>query len=133
MPMSAAPEEQERLLGLHAVDGPMAFEIATELASSAPAAALNCASRPPGAAFVAADARSTCSRSARLNAVRSGTADASGAPAILSGKCLDDGARQRIRDDLHVSSARSGAVERMVLVPRALRVDHRLEHEARSP
>src|SRR5262249_28245261 len=57
----------------------MAFEIATELASSAPAAALNSASRPSSAAPVAAAARMTCSPSSELSATRrlaAGVADA---------------------------------------------------------
>src|SRR4029453_5110783 len=57
----------------------MAFEISTELASSAPAAALNSASRPSSAAPVAAAARMTCSPKSELSATRrlaAGVADA---------------------------------------------------------
>src|SRR5215475_4205696 len=57
----------------------MAFEISTELASSASAAALNSASRPSSAAPVAAAARTTCSPSSELSATRrlaAGVADA---------------------------------------------------------
>src|SRR5712692_1620719 len=49
----------------------MAFEIATELASRAPAAALNSASRPPRAAPVAAAARLICSWKSVLRPERS--------------------------------------------------------------
>src|SRR2546425_13321453 len=50
---------------------PIALEIATVLASSAPAAALNSASRPPSAALVAAPARWTCSEKRLLSPARS--------------------------------------------------------------
>src|SRR5512132_461995 len=49
---------------------PMACEIATELASSAPTAALNSASRPSRAAPVAAAASNTCSASKPFSAAR---------------------------------------------------------------
>src|SRR2546425_7505584 len=48
----------------------MAFAISTELASSAAAAASNSACRPPRAAFVAAEARWTCSPRSALRPVR---------------------------------------------------------------
>src|SRR5215475_10539895 len=57
----------------------MAFEISTELPSSAPAAALYSASRPSSAAPVAEAARMTCSPSSELSATRrlaAGVADA---------------------------------------------------------
>src|SRR5262245_16685152 len=57
----------------------MAFEISTELASRASAAALNSASRPSSAAPVAAAARMTCSPNSELSATRrlaAGVADA---------------------------------------------------------
>src|SRR4029450_1440744 len=75
---------------------PIAWEIATELASSAPAAALNSASRPPSAAFVAAPARYTCSERRLLRPARSCAAlvpdvvDIGAAMAPCPGHCAID-------------------------------------------